>query len=305
FRAELNLSPGKLASIIGILFGTSFYLWGASKQAMDVFLNLSRINQSLERLYYAEENEIQGVKKDVLINDITIKNLNFFFGERKIIKNLSIKIPIGTKVCIMGPSGSGKTTLLNILAKMCAVEDGMIFINDLDINKIDEVYYRKNLSYITQSNFMFHTSIFENISIGKEGATLEEVIEATKKAKIHDFIINLPDEYNSDVGVNSSFFSGGQIQRICIARALLNKANIIICDEPTSSIDKIASVDIIQNIVDLSKGKTLIWVDHSTLVSQFMDMIIFFQKNKEIVIGSHNDLLINNGEYRVLFEYKR
>jgi ABC-type bacteriocin/lantibiotic exporter with double-glycine peptidase domain len=153
---------------------------------------------------------------------------------------------------------------------------------------------------------MFHTSIFENISLGKNNATMDEVIRVSKMAKIHDFIMNLPDQYSSDVGVNSSLLSGGQIQRLCIARALLNEGSIMICDEATSSIDGTISIDIINNILELSKNKTLIWVDHSTLVAPYMDLIILFQKNRKIVIGSHKDLLRENEEYQAFFyNYKK
>jgi ATP-binding cassette subfamily B protein len=300
-----GISVGKLASIINILSYNSFYLWSASKQVVDIFLNISRLNQSLHRLYHAPENNIKGDQIDIPISQIEIKNLSFSFGDQVIIKDLSLTIPKGKKICIMGPSGSGKSTLLNILSKMSPVDDNMIYINNLDINEIDPQYYRSHISYIMQSNFMFHDTIYNNIAIGKLHSSKEEVIAAAKKAQIHDFIESLPDGYASDVGVGSSLLSGGQIQRICIARALMNNGSLIFCDEPTSSLDGLTSIQIINNIMALSLGKTVVWVDHSSFVAPLVDLVILFQPNHKIHIGTHTELLEKVPMYSKLFTTSR
>lgn len=296
-----KFTPGKVIGILNVLVNNSMYLWSASKQVVDILQNIAKIKQSLTRLHNSPESSIDGKKTNVKIDHIEIKNLTFKYGDRVIFKKFSCSIPKNSKICIMGPSGSGKSTLLNILAKMIPVDRNMVFVNDHDINDIDPKFFRENISYITQSNFMYHDSIYNNIALGKLNAKKEEVIEAAKKANIHEFISRLDNQYDSDVGASSNLLSGGQIQRICIARALINDCNLILCDEATSSLDGITSVKIINNILEISKAKTFIGVDHSGLFAPYMDFIILFKTNGEIVMATHEELKSRVEEYRNLF----
>ena len=304
-RDSMNLTAGKLVNIINLLFNVSYNLWCVSRRMMDLLLNISRVTQSLSKIYNLPEEKVYCGLTNIKFGNISITDLSIRFKEKSIIENLFLEIKKGEKICIMGPSGCGKSTLLNMLCKILPVDDNKIFINGFDINNINKEEYKKRISYISQINYLFHGSILENIILGRPNITLEMVKDICKKVQIHDFIESLHKGYNFNMGINGGFLSVGQIQRIRLARDLISDGDLFVCDEATSALDAITSLEVIKNIISLSKEKTLLWVDHSNLVAPFCDKVILFSNNKTIEVSTHKELLNNNDTYKEIFNFKR
>jgi len=295
------VSPGCCVKIINILLSISTNLWVASRQIIDVALNISRMSESIEQLYLASENHIQEDNKIISLGNIEIKNLSIDYEGLNIINNFSCSISFGQKICIIGASGCGKSTLVNAISKSIPVDNGSIFFNNYDINELDSVTFKNSIGYITQNNCMFEDTILENIIVGRN-YSLEQVISVCESLKIHEFIEKLPKGYYTHVGACSRSLSGGQIQKIAIARAILSHGNIIICDEPVSSLDPISSQNIIDSIFSIAENKTLIWIDHHGKIAKKSDKVLFFDSRKNIFIDTHANLLSNNSEYNLFFQ---
>ena len=170
--------------------------------------------------------------------EVEFENVSFgYTSDHRILKNVSFNIAAGKKLAILGTTGSGKSTIINLIPRFYEVSDGIIKIDQEDIRKYRLQDLRKNVGIVSQETFLFNKSIADNISYGKENATMEEIIEAAKIANLHDFIISLPKEYDSIVGERGTRLSGGQKQRLSIARAVLIKPKILIFDDSTSSVD--------------------------------------------------------------------
>lgn len=211
------------------------------------------------------------------------------------------------KIGLIGYSGAGKSSLVNLLLRYFKTTSGEILIDDQNINYVTQDSLRENIAVIPQDTMLFHRSLLENIRYGRLSATEEEVIEASKAAHIHEFIIRLPDQYQTYVGERGVKLSGGQRQRISIARAILKNAPILILDEATSSLDS-HTEKLIQDSLNLlieSQGKTVIAIAHRLSTLKHMDRVIVMDKGKIIEEGTHNQLLHNHkGLYKKLWEFQ-
>ena len=197
--------------------------------------------------------------------------------------------------------GAGKTTLCNLLLRMYDVDGGAVKINDIDIRDITQDSLRKTISFVPQEATLFNRTIMENIKYAKPHATKTEVVNAAKKANIHDFIIKLPNGYNTLVGNNGIKLSGGQRQRISIARALLKNAPVLVLDEATSALDSENEMLIQKSLQKAMAGKTTLVIAHRLSTLQNMDRIVVIQNGKIIETGTHNQLLRKGGEYSKLW----
>lgn len=242
--------------------------------------------ERLSRILYADviPDKVNGiVPKD---NDIAFENIDFSYEKDEFkMENLSFDIDEKTMTALVGESGSGKTTITNLLLRFYDVHKGKITLGGTDIRDIPYDELLDHISIVMQNVQLFDNTIEENIKVGKKGATKEEIIEAAKKARIHDFIMGLPKGYETDIGENGGILSGGQRQRIAIARAFLKDAPILILDEMTSNVDPVNESLIQDAITELAKNRTVLVVAHHLKTIQKADQILVFQKGKLLEKG--------------------
>ena len=231
-------------------------------------------------------------------SDIVYDNVTFSYdAHTPVLHNVSFKIPTGKTIALVGPSGSGKTTICSLLPRFYDVVDGRILIGDTDIRQLQIRSLRENVGIVQQDVYLFSGSIRDNISYGKLDASDAEIIEAAKKANIHDFIMSLPDGYDSHVGERGVRLSGGQKQRISIARVFLKNPPILILDEATSSLDTENEILIQKSLESLSKNRTTIVIAHRLSTIRNADHILVITDDGIAEQGSHEELIALNGLY--------
>ena len=259
--------------------------------------------ERLSRILYADviPDKLNGiVPKD---NDIAFENIDFSYEKDEFkMEKLSFSIAEKTMTALVGESGSGKTTITNLLLRFYDVHKGKITLGGTDIRDIPYDELLDRISIVMQNVQLFDNTIEENIKVGKKGATKEEIIEAAKKARIHDFIMSLPKAYETDIGENGGILSGGQRQRISIARAFLKDAPILILDEMTSNVDPVNESLIQDAITELAKNRTVLVVAHHLKTIQKADQILVFQKGNLLEKGKHGELLEKDGYYTKLWK---
>jgi len=259
--------------------------------------------ERLSRILYADviPDKVNGiVPKD---NDIAFENIDFSYKKDEFkMEKLSFSIAEKTMTALVGESGSGKTTITNLILRFYDVQQGKITLGGVDIRDIPYDELLDRISIVMQNVQLFDNTIEENIRVGKKGATKEEIIKAAKKAKIHDFIMSLPEGYETDIGENGGILSGGQRQRISIARAFLKDAPILILDEMTSNVDPVNESLIQDAITELAKDRTVLVIAHHLRTIQKADQILVFQKGKLLEKGKHRELLEKDGYYTKLWK---
>lgn len=237
--------------------------------------------------------------------DIAFRNVSFGYDSRRVLSGVSFAIPEKTSTAIVGPSGSGKTTICSLIARFYDVQEGQILIGGHDVREFTCDSLLSNISMVFQNVYLFHDTIRNNICFGKPDATQEEMIEAAKKACCHDFIMALPDGYDTVVGEGGGTLSGGEKQRISIARAILKDAPIIILDEATASIDPENEHLIQAAISELTKGKTIITIAHRLATIENADQILVVDEGRIAQCGTHSELMREKGRYRSFVEMRQ
>lgn len=228
-------------------------------------------------------------------HDIEVRDVTFSYGKDKpVLEHCSLKIAHGERVAFVGESGAGKTTLVQLISRFYDVTQGSIRIGGVDVKDIDYEALLQNISVVFQQSFLTRGSVFENIAMGNREATLKQVRSAAQKAQIDDFIMSLPEAYDTKVGGYGTRFSGGQKQRICIARAILKNAPVLILDEATSAADPENQLEIDKAIENLCEGKTVIIVAHRLGIVQSCDRIAVVEKNGISRMGSFADIKENS-----------
>ena len=223
------------------------------------------------------------------------------YNENDIIKNATFNIRANSKIAIVGDSGSGKTTIFNLLLRFYDISSGKITIDNIDISDFNENSLRNNISIVRQEPFMLNLTIKENLLMVNNKASDNELINACRQANIHDYIMSLPEQYNTVISGNSANISGGQKQRLSIARAILKNSKIILFDEVTSGLDNISQRFIQDSIDNMSENHTVIVIAHrlSTIINS--DLIIVIENGEIIGCGKHNKLIKENSKYRELY----
>ena len=242
--------------------------------------------------------EIKDIK-----GEIEFSNVNFSYEDNKILEDVSLKIEKGKMLALVGPSGGGKSTFCNLIPRFYDVDSGDIKIDGISIYDITLSSLRNNIGVVQQEVFLFTGTIKENIKYGKQDATDAEIIEAAKKANIHDYIIGLKDGYNTFIGERGVKLSGGQKQRISIARVFLKNPPILILDEATSALDNTTEYLIQKSLEELCKGRTTIVVAHRLSTIKNADEIIVLTENGIEEKGSHAELIRKSGIYAELNRY--
>ncbi|MDH2314143.1 ABC transporter ATP-binding protein [Fusobacterium nucleatum] len=236
-------------------------------------------------------------------NNISFENIFFYYEKDNFkIEDLSFDIKENSITALVGESGSGKTTITNLLLRFYDVNQGSIKLGNIDIRDIPYDELLNRISIVMQNVQLFNNTIEENLRVEKKDANKEEIIEACKKSKIHDFIMSLPEQYETHIGENGGLLSGGQRQRISIARAFLKNAPILILDEMTSNVDPINESLIQEAITELAKDRTVLVIAHHLNTVQHADQILVFQKGKLLEKGKHQELLQKEGYYKKLWQ---
>ncbi len=245
------------------------------------------------------------ISVDKLSGNICFKNVYFSYenedNESKVLKNINLDVKKGSVTAIVGASGAGKSTICMLLPRFYRVDKGEITIDGINVNDINSQDLRRNIGIVAQDTFLFSGTIKENIAYGKEGATMDEIIKASKLAGVHEFAIKQQDGYETFIGEHGVKLSGGQRQRISIARAFLKNPPILILDEATSSLDNVTEKNIQQALEELEKGRTTIIIAHrlSTIVNA--NEIIVMKDGEIVERGTHKELILQNGEYSKLY----
>lgn len=266
-------------------------------------------NLSSERVFAIMDSKEFGKEKfgkkhiDKVNGDFEFKNVTFTYANgHKVIDNMNFKIKANSTVAFVGKSGSGKTTVFNLLCKMYNIDSGNITIDGIDINELDKDSIRGNITIISQNPYIFNLSIRDNLRLVKENLTEEEMIEACKTACLEDFINSLPDGYDTIIGEGGINLSGGERQRLAIARALVQKTEIILFDEATSALDNETQANIKKAIDNMKNEYTILIIAHRLSTVIDCDRILFLDEGKIKEEGTHKELLSNCKNYRSLYE---
>lgn len=293
---------GQLDFPVGVMFLISSFTIYSQMETMGngAFL-LRMLDSSLNRMEKVTNIPVMddGATKISPENcDIQLKNVSFGYDSRTIIKNINLVIPQGTSTAIVGYSGSGKTTLCNLITRFWDVDSGEILFGGHNVKEYACDDLLSHFSMVFQNVYLFHDTIENNIKFGKPDATLDEIKAAAKRACCYDFIMALPDGFQTIIGEGGSTLSGGERQRISIARAILKDAPIVILDEATSSIDPENEHELLKAIAELTKNKTLISIAHRMTTVRNADQIIVLSDGQIVQQGTHQTLISQDGIYR-------
>lgn len=286
---------------VGLFIGPVMTLIGFMEQYQNGVTGFERF---LEVMDAKPEEDAEGaieIKKAE--GHIQLKNVNYSYNKgEEVLKNVSLDVKKGEKFALVGPSGGGKTTICHLIPHFYDVEDGQIFIDGVDINRITRSSLRANIGIVQQDVYLFNASIRDNILYGRPNATEEEVIEAAKRAHIHDYVMNMPDGYDTVIGERGVRLSGGQKQRLSIARVFLKDPAILILDEATSALDNTTEIQIQNALDELCKGRTTIVVAHRLSTIKNADKIAVVADGMIIEQGTHDSLIALGGKYADLYK---
>lgn len=302
----LNGSMELLVTIMMIVSGFMIYenldgVGSFSSLLRIVDLSVDMVNQVLA----IQPMDISGQDIEPKSSRIELRDVSFSYGNKKIIDRVSLTIPEKTTTALVGPSGAGKTTLCNLIARFWDVDQGSISLDGHDVRDYSYDSLIRNFSFVFQSVYLFEDTIANNIRFGKPEASQEEVIEAAKKAACHDFILSLPDGYDTKIGEGGASLSGGERQRISIARAIIKDAPIIIMDEATANVDPENEEALMQAIQALTSDKTIIMIAHRLKTVEHADQILVLDQGRIAEQGKHQDLLAKQGIYSKFIQERK
>ena len=281
-----------------ILFGALDSAGSYSALLRNVDLNVSKAQSVLDM----PTMDIDGRDITPTNYDIDVENVEFSYDKRKIIDGVSVHIPQKTTTAIVGPSGGGKTTLCHLIARFWDVDRGCVRLGGMNVKDYSMDSLMKNFSFVFQSVYLFQDTIANNIRFGQPDAPMEKVMEAAKKACCHDFIMALPDGYETIIGEGGANLSGGEKQRISIARAIMKDAPIIILDEATANVDPESEQELTAAIEALTKEKTIMMIAHRLKTVRHADNILVIDGGKIVQSGTHDELMHQGGIYRRFVE---
>lgn len=291
-----------------IMIVSSYLIYAQLDNAGNYSALLRTVDVSVKQaneILATEQMDITG--KDITPKSFDIKasDISFAYEKRKIIDGISLEIPQRTTTAIVGPSGGGKTTLTSLLSRFWDVDNGSVTLDGKDVREYSMDALMKNYSFVFQRVYLFADTIANNIRFGQPDAPMEKVIEAAKKACCHDFIMRLPDGYDTVIGEGGASLSGGEKQRISIARAIMKDAPIIVLDEATANVDPENEAELMSAIDALTKEKTIIMIAHRLKTVRNADKILVIDSGRIAEQGTHDELMSKNGIYRSFIESRR
>jgi subfamily B ATP-binding cassette protein MsbA len=304
--AENALSPEAFIGYIAIFsqiippaksFTTAFYYLQKGSASAERVLSILETDNPIK-----EPKQPKG--KNNFESSIAFKNVSFQYDTQAVLKDLSLEIQKGESVALVGESGSGKSTIADLLSRFYDIEEGEILIDNINIKDYKLTDLRGLMGIVSQDSILFNDSVFNNITLGNENANKEEVIAAAKAANAHEFIMEMPKGYDSNVGENGAKLSGGQKQRISIARAIYKNPPILILDEATSSLDTESEKLVQDALGKLMKTRTSLVIAHRLSTIQNADNIILIKKGEILEQGTHEELTLKNGAYKKLIDYQ-
>lgn len=279
----------------------AFMLYSSLEQAGSYSALLRTIDICIDKAQKILDLDTMNIDgKDIIPQnyDIDVNNIEFSYDKRKIIDGISLHIPQKTTTAVVGPSGGGKSTLCNLISRFWDVDGGNIRLGGIDVREYSMDSLMKNFSFVFQNVYLFADTIANNIAFGRENATREEIVTAAKKACCHDFIMSLPDGYDTVIGEGGASISGGEKQRISIARAIMKNAPIIILDEATANVDPENEKELVEAIDALTKEKTIIMIAHRLKTVRNADQIAVVENGKIAQLGTHTQLMQEGGIYK-------
>jgi len=302
---SIFITNAKIPNLVGFLTGVVL-IFTPIKKLANVHIMFKQASVSADRLIelFKQESCVKEPANPKPLNsfekEISFENVTFSYGTYLVLDDISFKIPKGTKLGIAGESGSGKSTIVNLLFRFYDPIKGSIKIDGEDLRNVKISDLRKIMALVSQEVVVFDATVAENIACGKIGATRKEIVEAAKMANAHDFIIQLPQGYDTRISERGATLSGGQRQRICIARAFIRNAPILVLDEATSSLDSESEAEVQAAIDALEKNRTVICVAHRISTLANMNKIIVLSKGKIIEEGTFEELLKKNGTFAMM-----
>jgi len=290
FIAYISRFYGRLDSMSRIVSWTE-HSASATKRIFDILDHVSSVPEPAQPVHLGQ---VQG--------RIEVRNVGFRYGNREVNRGINLTIEPGQMVGLVGHSGSGKSTLVNLICRFYDVTEGSIRIDGVDIRTLPVAEYRRNIGLVLQEPFLFFGTIAENIAYGKPDATREQIMAAARAAHAHEFILRLPQGYDSIVGERGQGLSGGERQRISIARALLIDPRILILDEATASVDSETEKEIQKALDNLVQGRTTIAIAHRLSTLQRADRLVVLDRGQVVEEGSHEELMAREGAYYNLYQ---
>ncbi|CAZ94159.1 ABC transporter ATP-binding protein [Zobellia galactanivorans] len=301
---DKTLDPSSFIAYMGLAYNILTPAKAISKASYGV----KKGNAAAERVLEILETEnpivdkIDAVNKPSFDSGITLEDISFKYEDEYVLKNFNLSVPKGDTVALVGQSGSGKSTIANLITRFYDVNEGSILIDGHNIKDISKKSLRGLMGLVTQDSILFNDTVAHNIALGKENATQEEIIEAAKIANAHEFIVELPNGYDTNIGDSGNKLSGGQKQRLSIARAVLKNPPIMILDEATSALDT-ESERLVQDALEkMMRNRTSIVIAHRLSTIQNANTIVVLQKGVIVEQGSHDELLAKNGTYKKLVQ---
>lgn len=293
---------GSMELIVCITMMISSFLVYASLDSAGNYSSLLRtvdisVNKAQEILDLAPM-DIEGKEIQPCNYNIDVSHITFSYDKRKIIDDISLHIPEHTTTAIVGPSGGGKTTLCHLISRFWDVNSGSVKLGGIDVRDYSMDSLMKNFSFVFQNVYLFQDTVANNIRFGQENAPVEKVIDAAKKACCHDFIMKLPNGYDTIIGEGGASLSGGEKQRISIARAIMKDSPIIILDEATANVDPENEKELVTAIEALTREKTILMIAHRLKTVQNADLILVVDHGKIVQMGKHPELMTQDGIYR-------
>lgn len=283
-----------------LMLVASFMLYAELESAGNMADNLQMLGASMDKANSIDNTpvmDIEGAELTPADASVEFQDVSFAYGDRTILDHVSLTVPAGSTTAVVGPSGGGKTTLCNLIARFWDVQDGKITVGGHDVREYKLDSLMKNISMVFQAVYLFNDTVENNIKFGRPDATHEQVVAAAKAACCHDFILALPDGYDTVLGEGGGSLSGGEKQRISIARAMLKDAPIVILDEATASVDPENEAELQAAISALTKGKTLIMIAHRLNTVRNADQILVLSGGHIVQRGTHQELMAQGGLY--------
>jgi ATP-binding cassette, subfamily B, bacterial len=300
-----RLTPGEL--LVFVTYVTNLY-----KPVRD----LGRLSAKFSRALVSAQRiaEVLDIEPDVAdapgalellrpAGEIVFEDVSFSYTpDRPLLKHLNLRIAAGEKVALVGTSGAGKSTLVNLLLRLYDPTEGRILIDGIDIRRFTRESLRREIGIVLQDNILFAVSVRENIAYGKPDASMEMIEDAARAARAHEFIVDLPEGYDTELGDRATTLSGGQRQRLCLARALVKQPAILVLDEPTASVDAVSARHIHESVARVHQGRTLIVIAHDLTEMQRYQRVLVLKDGQLVEQGTHDTLMHSRGAYLALVE---